>query len=124
MSEKTVFISYRRDTAAGKLFARLLEEKLTSRGYDVFLDVDSLDSGSWADQIRTQVPTRSHFLLVLTPGALDRCGDEGDWVRQEYQLAVRHGRNIVPVREESVDLGKAKESCPETMADLFDLQIA
>ncbi len=37
MSGKTVFLSYRRD-AAGKAFARLIEQALTHRGYDVFLD--------------------------------------------------------------------------------------
>jgi len=77
MSAKTVFISYRRD-AVGKLFARLLNDALTHRGYDVFLDVDSIDAGKWADQILTQVPVRSHFLILLTPGAFDRCVNDDD----------------------------------------------
>src|SRR6266446_8124900 len=68
MGAKTVFISYRRDST-GKLFARLLAEELTRHGYDVFLDVDSLDAGKWEEQILTQVPVRSHFLLLLTPGS-------------------------------------------------------
>ena len=123
MSEKTVFISYRRD-AAGKGFARSLDQALTHRGYDVFLDVDSIDAGRWAEQIATQVPARAHFLLMLTPGALDRCDDEADLVRREYETAVRHGRNIVPVCEESVDLAAARRACPEGMASVFDLQIA
>ncbi|MCP3960622.1 MAG: toll/interleukin-1 receptor domain-containing protein [bacterium] len=123
MSEKTVFISYRRN-AAGKGFARSLALALTHRGYDVFLDVDSVDAGKWAEQISAQVPARAHFLLILTPGALDRCADEADWVRREYELAVRHGRNVVPVREESVELGAAREACPAGMAGVFDLQIA
>jgi hypothetical protein len=55
MSEKTVFISYRRDTA-GNLFARLVEGALTRHGYDVFLDVDCIDAGKWAEQILTEVP--------------------------------------------------------------------
>jgi tetratricopeptide (TPR) repeat protein len=122
MSGKTVFISYRRDSS-GKPFARLLEQALTHEGYDVFLDVDDIDAGKWADQILTQVPLRAHFLLVLTPGALDRCADENDWVRQEFELAVKSGRNIVPVREESVDLGNLEKACPGSMKVLFDLQI-
>ena len=68
MSGKTVFISYRRDTA-GKGFARNLELALTSRGYDVFLDVDTLEVGKWADQILSEISRRAHFLLVLTPDA-------------------------------------------------------
>ena len=123
MSAKTVFISYRRDSS-GKPFARSLEQALTHEGYDVFLDVDDIDSGKWADQILTQVPLRAHFLLVLTPSALDRCGDPNDWVRREFELAVKSSRNIVPVSEESVDLGKLQKECPESMKGVFDLQIA
>lgn len=123
MSAKTVFISYRRDSS-GKPFARLLEQALTHEGYDVFLDVDDVDSGKWADQILTQVPLSAHFLLVLTPGALDRCAEQNDWVRREFELAIESGRNIVPVREESVDFGKLRKECPESMKGLFDLQIA
>lgn len=52
MSAKTVFISYRRDST-GKLFARLLAEELTRHGFDVFLDVDSLDAGKWEALLET-----------------------------------------------------------------------
>ena len=120
---KTVFISYRRDTA-GKYFARSIKDALTHQGYDVFLDVDCFDAGKWSAQILTQVPERAHFLLLLTPGALDRCADEGDWVRKEFLEAVRTNRNIVPIREESVDLGQLRSSCPECMLPVFDRQIA
>ena len=123
MSKKTVFISYRRD-ATGKSFARSIEEALTHHGYDVFLDVDCLDAGKWATQILTEAPRRAHFLLLLTPGALDRCDQEDDWVRREFLAAVAHDRNIVPVREESVDLGELSRCCPESVSALFDYQIA
>ena len=123
MSNKTVFISYRRDVA-GKAFARALKQELTHRGYDVFLDVDNVDAGHWAEQILTQVPSRAHFLLVLTPGALDRCAEENDWVRREFLSAVQHGRNIVPIREESVDLAAMRAKCPESVKAIFDFQIA
>jgi len=123
MSEKTVFISYRRDPT-GKFFARSLKEALTQKGYDVFLDVDCIDAGQWATQILTQVPKRAHFLLLLTPGALDRCSQEDDWVRREFLKAMESQRNIVPVREESVDLGELRKSCPDSLKALFDYQIA
>ncbi len=122
MSEKTVFISYRRD-ATGKAFARSLKQELTHSGYDVFLDVDCIDAGEWAAQILTQVPKRAHFLLLLTPGALDRCVDENDWVRREFLLALDRGRNIVPVREESVDPVAMRAAAPEAVKAIFDLQI-
>ena len=114
MSEKTVFISYRRDTA-GNLFARLVEGALKRHGYDVFLDVNCIDAGEWAKQILTEVPKRAHFLLLLTPGALDRCADETDWVRRELLLALERRRNIVPVREESVDQAAMRAAAPEAV---------
>ena len=123
MSAKTVFISYRRD-ALGKAFARSIKQELTRQGYDVFFDVDSIEPGNWADQIRAQVPLRSHYLMLLTPGALDRCADKDDWVRLEFETAVQYERNIVPVREESVDLAELKRSCPRVMQALFDFQAA
>ena len=104
MSAKTVFISYRRD-ATGKAFANLIEQRLTNHGYDVFLDVRSLDAGQWALQILSEVPNKAHFLLLLTPGSLDRCENEDDWVRREFMLAVQHSRNIVPVREVRLSAG-------------------
>lgn len=123
MSEKTVFISYRRD-ATGKFFARSIKEALTHYGYDVFLDVDCIDAGKWAEQILTRVPKQAHFLLLLTPNSLDRCLAEDDWVRREFLLAVETKRNIVPVREESVNLGELNNCCPECVKALFDYQIA
>ncbi|MEW6219216.1 MAG: toll/interleukin-1 receptor domain-containing protein [Thermodesulfobacteriota bacterium] len=122
MSAKTVFISYRRD-ASGKPFARALKQELKHRGYDAFLDVDDMDAGRWQAQIEPEIRGRAHFLLILTPGALDRCADEADWLRRELALALASCRNIVPVREESVDLGELRQHCPECMQGVLDLQV-
>ncbi len=121
MSEKTVFISYHRD-AAGKAFARSIKQELTHRGYDAFLDVDDIAAGDWAKQILTQVPKRAHFLLLVTPGALDACSNPEDWIRREFALARDRSRNIVPVFEESVDIAKLRQQCPSAMQGIFDFQ--
>ncbi|MEX2212642.1 MAG: toll/interleukin-1 receptor domain-containing protein [Phycisphaeraceae bacterium] len=121
MSQKTVFISYRRDDV-GRSFARSIKLSLTQQGYDVFLDVDDIASGDWATQILTEVPLRAHFLLLLTRNALDRCADENDWVRREFQLAVETHRNIVSVAEDAVELGSMRKACPACVKDLFDKQ--
>ena len=121
MSGKTVFISYRR-SSLGKAFARNIQRELTHKGYDTFLDVDSIDAGKWAEQLRQEVPTRSHFLLLLTPGSLDKCKSADDWVRKEIKLAVEHGRNIVPVLEESAKLSELKKACPDDLKYLFGYQ--
>lgn len=36
-------------------------------------------------------------LLILPPHALDRCKNEGDWLRQEIECALENGKNIVPI---------------------------
>ena len=121
MSEKTVFISYRRD-AAGKAFARSVHDALKHQGYDAFLDVDDMTAGKWEAQILSQVPKRAHFLLMVTPGALNRCAKQGDWLRREFELAEANKRNIVPVFEESVDIAKLHQECPSSMKGIFEFQ--
>lgn len=121
MSKNSVFISYRRG-AAGDRFARLIQQTLKHRGYDVFLDVESLDAGKWAEKILPEVAERSHFLLLLTPGAMDRCANRQDWMRREFESALEHERNIVPLCDESLDLPELKRSCPDCMKRVFDFQ--
>lgn len=123
MSQKTVFISYRRDTI-GRLLARNLKEALTHIGYDVFLDMDCIDAGKWAAQILTQIPRRSHFLLLLTPKALDECVDPDDWLRREFEIAVQSNKNIVPIREESVNLEEMRDKSCDPMKAVFAYQAA
>ncbi|MEZ5963197.1 MAG: SUMF1/EgtB/PvdO family nonheme iron enzyme [Planctomycetota bacterium] len=123
MSEKTVFISYRRDDVA-KGHAQAISMALKHRGYDVFLDVNSPAPGEFDERIVREVARRAHFLLLLTPGALDRCADLHDWVRREYEEARQRRRNIVPVLVEPADLAEQRRGCPECMRSLFDLQIA
>jgi hypothetical protein len=123
MSGKTVFISYRRD-ATGRAFGRSLKQELTHHGYDVFFDVDSIEAGKWEEQIQEQIPARAHFLILLTPGALNSCSDPNDWMRREFEWAVQSKRNIVPVREESFEVGNERSHADESMQKLFSYQIA
>lgn len=102
MSAKTVFISYRREPVGESLAGRLTTE-LKHQGYDVFLDVTSMRAGPFSEQIEKEVQTRSHFILVVTPNSLERCSRPDDWIRREFELAVKHKRNIVPVVADSAD---------------------
>jgi tetratricopeptide (TPR) repeat protein len=92
---KTVFISYRRHVS--KYLARAVFLDLRQHGYDVFLDIETINSGDWEAFILNQIGARTHFLLLLTPGTLDRCVDANDMVRREIEYAMSLGRNIVPV---------------------------
>src|SRR5262245_58281779 len=91
----TVFLSYRRNVSA--FIARAVFQDLRQHGYDVFMDVESIDSGQFDTIILNQIAARGHFLVILTPGALDRCHEPDDWLRREIEYAVELGRNIVPI---------------------------
>jgi TIR domain len=84
--------------AAALLEIRLLLFKdLTTHGFDVFMDVGSINSGEFEHVIFSQIEAREHFIVLLEPGSLDRIGEEGDWMRREIAHALDHRRNVVPV---------------------------
>ena len=90
-----VFISYRR--VGGKEYARLLKPELEKRGFEVFLDFDELSDGVFDQRIKDAISASPVFLLILSRGALDRCVNEGDWVREEILHANRCHCHIIPV---------------------------
>ena len=92
--EKTVFISYRR---ADVYTALAVYQDLTAKGYDVFFDYTSIPSGDFEQIIISNIKARAHFVLILTPTALDRCNEPGDWLRREIETAIDEKRNIIPL---------------------------
>jgi tetratricopeptide (TPR) repeat protein len=92
--EKTVFISYRR---ADYYIALAVYQDLTRHGYDVFFDYESIKSGDFEQNIIQNIKGRAHFIVILTPLALKRCNEQGDWLRREIELALEVKRNIVPL---------------------------
>ena len=92
--EKTVFISYRRRDIS---WALAVYQYLTSQKYDVFFDFSSLSSGDFGQVIISNIKARAHFVLILTPTALDRCSEPGDWLRREIETAIDEERNIIPL---------------------------
>ncbi len=100
--EKTVFISYRRTNVP---WALAISQYLTHHGYDVFVDYTGVASGDFESVILENIRARAHFLVLLTPSALERCSDSGDWLRREIETAIDSKRNIVPLMLESFDFG-------------------
>ena len=100
--EKTVFISYRRTNIP---WALAIYQNLTAHGYDVFFDYNSIASGDFEQVILGNIRARAHFLVVLTPSALERCVSPDDWLRREIETALDEKRNIVPVFLEGFDFG-------------------
>ncbi len=92
--DKTVFISYRRaDWSA----ATLVFQNLSRHGFDVFIDFDGLASGDFEHTILENIRARAHFVVLLTPQALDRCDSPDDWLRREVEAAMAARRNVVPL---------------------------
>lgn len=90
-----VFISYRRD--GGEYTAKILRDRLDELGYAVFFDVESLRSGDFNTRLYSVIEECKDFILILSPGALDRCRNEDDWVRREVEYALERGKNVVPI---------------------------
>src|SRR5215470_11378701 len=114
--EKTVFISYRRTTVS---WALNIYQDLTQHGYDAFLDLKGIASGDFERVILENVRAMAHFLVLLTPSALERCSEPGDWLRREIETALDTQRNIVPLMFEGFDFG-APAIAPHLTGKLAD----
>ncbi len=86
-----IYLSYRRESGATE--ARLLQSSLQARGKQSFLDATETTAVPLLDLV-ANIP---NFLVILSPGALDQCGDLQDWLRAEIGQALRTGSNIIPV---------------------------
>lgn len=95
MKKYDIFISYRRD--GGAQTAKHLRDMLSAKGYRVFFDTDSLRSGDFNKELLRVIEECRDFIIILSQGALDRCQNEDDWVRQELAYALEKGKNVIPV---------------------------
>jgi tetratricopeptide (TPR) repeat protein len=100
--EKTVFLSYRRTNIP---WALAIFQNLTQHGYDVFFDFTGLARGDFERVIIGNIRARAHFIVLLTPSALERCDDPNDWLRREIEAALDSQRNMVPLMLEGFDFG-------------------
>ena len=90
-----VFISYRRE--GGNIMARWLYDRLKQVNIEPFLDVEELRSGAFNKSLYTCIEEASNFVLVLPAGSLDKCVNEGDWLRLEIEHALACRKNIIPI---------------------------
>lgn len=100
--EKTVFISYRH---TNYWTALAIFQNLNANGYDVFFDYKSIPSGDFEQAIVENIKSRAHFVVILSPSALERCNEPGDWLRREMETAIDNQRNIIPLIMEGFDFG-------------------
>jgi len=90
------FISYRRSGGAELAWLiKLMGKELFKR--DIFLDVCGLGRGRFDDGLRNAIANSANFVLILSPGALDRCSMDGDWILEEVREAKSRGKTIIQV---------------------------
>jgi tetratricopeptide (TPR) repeat protein len=111
MPSNAVFISYRRE--ASWTLVEALYQRLVAAGIDAFYDIVDVRAGKFEEIIFNQIRARPYFVLVLTPGTLERCALPGDWVRREIEMAVASRRLIVPVYTPTFDLSTLASALPD-----------
>ncbi len=109
------FLSYRRESGADT--ARLIRAELMTRGLKSFLDVEDLGAYHFDESLLRRIEDAPHFIVVLSPGALDRCANAGDWLRREIAHAISTERNVVPVLKEGFQFPPA-DALPAEIAEL------
>jgi hypothetical protein len=121
-----IFISYRRDDAAGhagRLYDQLQEDLA---GEHIFMDVDAIEPGvDFVARIESAVASADVFLAVLGRSwatvtdatGRRRLNDPGDYVRLEVGAALRRDMTVIPVLVGGAEMPAAEE-LPEELAPL------
>lgn len=120
-----VFISYRREDAAG--YARAIYEELTERfGPErVFMDVDAIEPGLPFDEVIRNAVGQCEVLLVLIGArwlapqsdGRSRLEDERDFVRLEIAAALARKIRVIPVLLDGTPMPQEAE-LPEALRGL------
>ncbi len=120
MPPSQIFISYRRDDAAG--YARAVNDELTRCfGADrVFIDVDDINAGQPFSEVIQRSVADSAVLLALIgkrwqgeEGAAPRIFEAGDFVRQEVAAGLAKGLRVIPVLLDGVAMPDPAHLPPE-----------
>jgi len=116
MPSNAIFISYRR--SAGGMTALAVFQDMRANGIDAFYDIESIPSGKWLEVILRQIAARPYFVLILTPGTLDRCAENGDMLRKEIDEAIRLKRVIVPLYTPEFKWDDLKRFAPDVADEI------
>jgi len=110
------FISYRRD--GGSETARLIQMGLKSlANKNCFLDVDELETGKFDSKLLELIESIPNFILILSPGCLDRCIVPEDWLAKEISIALASNRNIIPIIKDGFSF-ESISNLPDHIKDL------
>ena len=121
MQQPQIFISYRRDDAAG--YARAINDELVRcfGAERVFIDVDDINAGQPFSEIIQRSVGDSAVLLALIgkrwrgerEGAMPRIFDAGDFVRQEVAAGLAKGLRVIPVLLDGVAMPDPAQLPPD-----------
>jgi hypothetical protein len=109
-NKPSVFISYRRQPAAD--LARYIHHRLTTLRYDVFLDVETINGGRFANIIQHEIKDRDVFVVILTPETL-----QSEWVVREIKTALDAQKPIIPLAAQGFSFALP---IPDEIKDLSD----
>jgi hypothetical protein len=125
MTKRKVFISYRRDDAAG--FAHAIYDRLVENLHkeQVFMDVVGIEPGAdFVDKLKSTVNQCSVLLALIGKRWLGENGegkprvhDPNDWIRAEVSTAIERGVRVIPVMLDGTSMPPA-ESLPEDLRPL------
>ena len=127
-----IFVSYRREDAAGD--AGRLADHLHRRfgAARVFLDIETIDPGAdFVQVLRDSLQETAAMLVVIGPRWLSlrnadgtrRIDDPGDFVRMEVETALDRGIPVVPVLVQGAALPR-EQDLPSSLAPLLTRQAA
>jgi hypothetical protein len=125
MTKRNVFISYRRDDAAG--FAHSIYDRLVENlpKEQVFMDVVGIEPGAdFVEKLKSTVNQCSVFLALIGKRWLGENGegkprvhDPNDWIRAEVSTAIERGVRVIPVMLDGASM-PAAESLPVDLRPL------
>lgn len=118
-----VFVSYRRRNAEGKEegthIARTIKLKLDLLMQDTdsrcFFDYSNMSNEDFPTRILNTIASAKVFVCVLTKNAMQRCGNEEDWVRREILQAKQCGLKIIFVNPDGEFTGDYPFNFPKEL---------
>jgi hypothetical protein len=110
-----VFISYRR--LGDSETARLIRGELKARGFRAFLDVEDLGPRYFDEELLEHLDNSTGFIVILSPGSLDKRGASEDWLRREVARALAAQKRIVPIMKDDFQFPPAAD-LPDDLARL------
>ena len=98
--DKSVFISYRRTNFYTAL---AVYQNLSQHGFDVFMDYQGQEGGNFSEVSLENIKKRAHFLVIISPSAIEAYQESENSLRQEIEVAIDSKRNIIPLVMEGFD---------------------